>query len=102
MFDSFLDLATIDASMFILHEIANRNGANWDWDTGQGTEIRYTREDSPQVVACLQAIVKSKRRLGKSVKRDKAILDRAMEELRAYFPTVSRDKQIEILKLVND
>lgn len=101
MEELFLAEATIESSMQMLYQIAKENGSAWHWDTGKGTEVRYKKEESPQVVACLQAIIKSKNKLRRGVKKEKQLLKQAMDELRKYFVTVPIDEQIKITKLIN-
>lgn len=60
----------------------------------------YFPEQSPQVMACLQDIIKSKKVLGKNVKKDKCLLDEATKQVREFIVTQDRDTQIKILKLL--
>ena len=98
--DQLLATTTIDAAMFELSEIANKYGAKWNFNTGEGTEIRYIKKDSPIVVANLQAIIKAKHSIGKSVNKEKKMLESAMALLREYIVECPIDEQIKILKSV--
>lgn len=81
---------TIDYALFCLKEINDRNNGGFE------------PKDTPVMVRCLSDIISCKRKMGKSVAKERGLLAVAKIELRKYFITISQDEQIEILKYLND
>lgn len=69
MFDdskAFEAHSTIDAGMWMMHEITNKNGGSWDWETGQGTQFIFGKDDAEQVIIIMKDIASAKRHIGVS------------------------------------
>lgn len=77
--DTFTAYITIDAGMFMLCEISNKNGANWNWDTGEGTQIRVTEDDAEQVEVILVDIIQAQKFIGQDATENEDFLVKVRE-----------------------